>query len=586
MGQRRRTGLLAIAAVLALALPATASAAWTHKGHGELKENASITLSGELSVSTEVGKVTCSTSIGATLTGESSTGTVNSYTVSEPSKCDLTESLGAVCGTHGATKVEKTGAWELTAEESQIKLSSIDLQFQFGKCLIPSLRIKGAATATPDNASAMSTLTLSGSQTLYNSQEEEAGSASLEGAPSVSPAATYGIKPTFEQTVWTMEDEYLGEDGEMGLEGKFSFSYSGGSVSCSASAVLSLTSGEVEEGAAEGEVESFTVSSPSGCVVGGGLKETCSGENPVKSVEKTGTWTLSASEEDISVSGLALDYEFKECSTTSLRVEGEATLAVEQPSAITATAFSGEPSIYNAAEERLGTAELGGIQAASPPGTFQLVETPKPPPKETDPKVDYTGYGHFEAHGGEGALVSESGLAISCSSITGEGEFEGPERGTVQLVYHGCHETTFGTHCESAGQPNGTIETEVLWFYSVTLTPGTHTAGVLIEPNVASGKFATFSCPVVGVHITVEGNGILGHISSSDGNPLYNEPHEELTVEFGVSEKGVSQAFTEICEDEETYGLESNAGGGLETATEEAHGYLTFDNPVELTTEE
>jgi len=201
-----------------------------------------------------------------------------------------------------------------------------------------------------------------------------------------------------------------------------------------------------------------------------------------------------------------------------------------------------------------------------------------------DPEAHYTDFGHFEVHGGEAELVSEGGLKVTCSSVTGTGEFHTKSTGQTgegYFLFHGCEETVFGTHCESAGQPNGTIETEESTFHLVTLTPGTHTAGVLITPNEESGKFATFTCPVVGVHITVEGNGILGHITAP-----YNTPITEATVEFGVSEEGVSQAFTEICEDEETYGLESNAGGGLETATEEAHGYMTFDNSIEITTKE
>jgi len=374
---RRRWAIIALAGVaaLALALPAAASATWTHKGKGELKETAEVTISGELSVSTEVGKVTCPTSIAATLTGESSSGTVNSYTVSEPSKCDLSESLGTVCGTHGVSKVEKTGAWELTAKESEIEITAVDLSFYFGKCLIPSFRLKGAATATPDKSFAMSTLTLSGSQTLYNSLNEESGTASLVGSPSVSPESTYGVKTApLVKTAWLMGNAHLAEDGEMTLSGPFSFSYSGGAVSCTASSALSLTSGEVEEEEPEGELESFTVSEPSACTASGTLKSLC-GDHPVSSVEKTGAWILNANEEEITITGLALDYKFKECAIPSLRIEGSATLSPGDPIEIREATFGGAPSVFNSSEEKVGAAELGGSPSASP-WTYALEQQP------------------------------------------------------------------------------------------------------------------------------------------------------------------------------------------------------------------
>lgn len=358
--------------LLALMLPSLASANWTHKGKGELAENASVTLASELTLSTSAGNVTCPTSIGATLTKESTTGHVNSYTVSEPSKCDVTGSLGSICGTNGLTKVEKTGTWALTAEETDIKLSSIDLHFTFAGCLISGFRLKGTTTLSVNKASAISSATLSGSQTLYNSSGEEAGSGTLEGTLSVSPASTYGIQPVpTVDTKWLMENEPLSENGELTLSGNFSFSGSIGSVTCPVSAKLSLTAGEIEEEDPEGKVETFTVAKPSECDVGGTLKTTC-GTNSVSSIEKTGTWNLTTNKEDISVTGLVLDYKFKGCAVSSLRVEGDATVSVDDPTEIGETEFGGTLSVYNAAEEEIGTAESGGTQSASPAGTYAI----------------------------------------------------------------------------------------------------------------------------------------------------------------------------------------------------------------------
>jgi hypothetical protein len=372
---QRALGVAICVASLGLVVSATAHANWTHKGKGELKENASVTLSGELTLFTSAGNVSCPTTIGATLTASGSSGHVNSFTVSKPSECDLTGSLAAICGTHGVTKVERTGTWALTAEETDIAISAIDVHYAMAGCLIPSFRLKGSATASLDKAAAIGSATLSGTQTLYNALGEESGSAELKGTLSVSPAGTYGVKTgSTVETVWTDGDSHLSEDGKLTLAGAFSFSGSGGSVSCPATVKLLLESSTVEEEEAEGEIESFTVAKASECDLGGGYKTTC-GTNAVAKVQQTGTATLRASEEDIAVSGLVLDYEFEKCAITELKVEGSPTIAVTSPEAIEEASFSaGSLEVFNSKGETVGTASAGGSASASPSGTFQLVE--------------------------------------------------------------------------------------------------------------------------------------------------------------------------------------------------------------------
>lgn len=533
--------------VVALLLPAMASATWTHKGQGELKESASITLSGELSVSTEVGKVTCATSIGATLTGESSTGSVNSYAVSEPSGCDLTESLGAACGTHGATKVVKAGSWELTAKETTIEITGVDLEFQFKGCLIPSLRIKGTATATPDKTFAMSTLTLSGSQVLYNSLEEEVGSASLGGAPAVSPEATYGVKTApLVKTAWLMGNTHLSKNGELTLNGEFSFSYSGGSISCTASAVLTLTAGEVEEEQPEGEVESFTVAEPSACVAGGALKTLC-GEHPVKSVARTGTWALNATETLISVSGFTLDYSFEKCAITTLRLEGSATLTPESATAIKSATYGGKPVVYNGSEEELGTAELSGSPSASPSGTYAVKEhtiEPKGPlADEGQPVGEHTeiglqGFTRFEF----------LGTGIRClthATLTTE---DGSNETTVISEYRITAET-----CEGFGFQYSGCEVEsdtadgLPWPVAIdeksfTISTGTETrtlASCFTKTNEVTGGTVT---------ATVDNPSAISSVTLSGG---YNIDTDSETI------PAVSRGTLEVTgEDAGTYGIE------------------------------
>jgi hypothetical protein len=313
--------------------------------------------------------------MGVTLTKSSSAGDVNSLTVSKPSECDLSGALGTICGTHGLSKVEKTGTWSFAADEEDITLSSIDVHYVFAGCAVPSLRVKGSSTLSVDKASAISTTTFGGEQTLYNALGEELGKSKLEGALSMSPAATYGLKtaPTVE-TKWTDGNEHLSKDGQLTLTGAFSFSGSSGSVSCPATIKLALESSTVEEEEAEGEIESFTVSKPSECDVGGTLGTQC-GTHSLASVEQTGTATLNATETDFTISGLSLDYKFSACVVTSLRVDGSPTVSLDDPSAIGEVTFGGGAlQIYNASGEKTGSAEVGGSAAASPAGTYQVAE--------------------------------------------------------------------------------------------------------------------------------------------------------------------------------------------------------------------
>lgn len=367
------TGLIAL---LSLALASPASAVWTHKGKGELKENASLGLAGNLTLSTSAGNIACAVTIGTTLTASSSSGHVNSFAVAKPSECDLTGSLAAICGTNGLTKVEKTGTWALAADENDITLSAIDVHYALAGCLISSFRLKGAATISLDKAGAIGTASFSGTQTLYNAAGEESGTGELKGTLTASPAATYGTKTAASvETVWTDGNEQLAEDGKLTLSGAFSFSGSGGSISCTATIKLLLESSTVEEEEPEGEVESFTVANPSACDLEGGYKTTC-GTNAVAKVEQTGTATLSATEADIKVSGLVLDYEFEKCAITSLRVEGSPTLTPSNPESITAATFSaGGLEVFNSKGETLNTASAGGSPTASPGGTFQLASS-------------------------------------------------------------------------------------------------------------------------------------------------------------------------------------------------------------------
>jgi hypothetical protein len=355
----RRAALTAVLSTLiTLLVASSASAVWTHKGKGELKENASVTLKGTLTLSSSAGNVACATEIGTTLTASSSSGHVNSFTVAKPSECDLTGSL---------------------------------------------------ATLSLDKTTAFSTATFSGTQTLYNAAGEALGSGELKGTLSAAPSGTYGVKTAASvETRWTDANANLGSDGKLTLSGTFSFSGSGGSISCPATIKLLLESSTVEEEEAEGEVESFTVSKASECDLGGNYQATC-GTNAVAKVQQTGTATLNATSEDITVNGLVLDYELEKCAIASLKIEGSPTISVTSPESISSASFSaGALEVFNSKGETLGTATAGGSASASPAGTFQLVAVPPSPPE-----TYWTTTGGTVGSQGEGMAVYAEGEITS-----------------------------------------------------------------------------------------------------------------------------------------------------------------------------
>jgi hypothetical protein len=550
----KRTALvIGVMALFACVLATPASAVWTHKGKGELKENASIALKGTVTLTTSAGNVACPAEIGGTLTASSSSGHVGSFTVSKPSECDLTGSLAAICGTNGVTKVEKTGTWTLTADETDITVSSIDLDYTLAGCLIPSFRVQGSSTASLDKASAIGSATLSGTQTLYNSLGEASGSGELKGTLAVTPAGTYGVKAVpLVETKWTDNDEHLGTDGKLTLAGTFSFSGAGGSISCSATIKLLLESSTVEEEGPEGEIESFTVSSPTSCDVTGGYATTC-GTNSISGVEQTGTATLTATEEDITISGLSLDYKFKECAITSLRVEGNPTVSVSTPEKISSATFSaGSLQLYNAESEKVGTASAGGSASASPSGTFQLVATPTQHP---------------------GDEWTTNGNVITAPTPV---EFTGPLTATGALVSGPCT-----VHIEATidnGGPGGT-GAGVINHVEIT-TPGEGCPTSVTPLNNCRFGDATNTTTTEGAEwpIAATGEGVVD-ISNVSFTNHYSAPCAEL----GVPSTMTAEGELETTYNNESECFELNESGPL--ATNPNLGPIVVDGEACNTTE-
>lgn len=101
--------------------------------------------------------------------------------------------------------------------------------------------------------------------------------------------------------------------------------------------------------------------------------------------------------------------------------------------------------------------------------------------------VDYPGKGKFTVAGtaGESTIMKAGETQVSCSSVTGEGEFFSPHKGSIELALHGCKDSAMGTNCTTTGSPAGTVTTTTLPFHVVKVTDPTGVGhpGVLITPG-------------------------------------------------------------------------------------------------------
>jgi len=186
----------------------------------------------------------------------------------------------------------------------------------------------------------------------------------------------------------------------------------------------------------------------------------------------------------------------------------------------------------------------------------------------------------FTITGGTAQLTASTG--VHCESVSGNGEFDATgETGTVQFIFHGCTEGIFGSAC-TTGESSGTIETTELPFHLKTTT-GDNTPAVLItsagsDGSTTGGHFATFECLGGLIEVKVDGNGIIGEITSGYGTST------TFNVNFATNEEG-KQTPDHVDETPETtYHLFASINGGEpETATEDAEGTIHFTEEVSLT---
>jgi hypothetical protein len=124
--------------------------------------------------------------------------------------------------------------------------------------------------------------------------------------------------------------------------------------------------------------------------------------------------------------------------------------------------------------------------------------------------VHVSATGNFTVHGGPSKLERTDGNFTHGTTVTGTGSFENTTTGTVELTFHGVTSDSAGGSCASTGQPAGTVKTTKLPFHLVTLNSGA--PGILI--TALNNHFATFRCGPFQVQVAVNGNGIIGTITS------------------------------------------------------------------------
>jgi len=170
-------------------------------------------------------------------------------------------------------------------------------------------------------------------------------------------------------------------------------------------------------------------------------------------------------------------------------------------------------------------------------------------------------------------VLETAELKVQCTSFSGEGEFENTTTGWIQITFHGCK--SFGLfNCTTAGAESaGTIETTILPFH---VEPVNENPGILITPEDKEGEkiFTTFAC--FGVTTKVEGNGVIGTITSPD----WTTPTTDATVVFSQTEGTQDHLTTDTSSTE--YDLIANRGGSKETAAQSGAGTITFEEDVEL----
>jgi hypothetical protein len=322
--------LTAIAAV-AFAVPAMASAAnwkqegseltgvaWTQEG-ATLASGGSLSLSGTLTMNNvSYGSVSCPVTAVASLNPQSNSGQLTEFTAT-PAGCKLTGPLKEACT--GVISMSIPGSMPgVTATESggktTIATGEFGLMVKLSGANCPENWLyAGSLVATPNNAAAIGSVSLSGSfnqYAHYSGALNSFGKATASGTLTASPSGKYGISK--QRTVKV--------SGDIGWAAGGSF------MTCTVTGTIVLEPGS------EGKLTSLALSKSGGCL---GAYPTC--PKP-EAVAIGAPWNLSDQGTSIAMTGVSITFDTAgtECDVTA---SGGLTATPDNTSAISSTSLSG-----------------------------------------------------------------------------------------------------------------------------------------------------------------------------------------------------------------------------------------------------
>lgn len=187
------------------------------------------------------------------------------------------------------------------------------------------------------------------------------------------------------------------------------------------------------------------------------------------------------------------------------------------------------------------------------------------------PEVECSGAacGAFTVGGGTAELSKTTGPSVHCTSVSGSGNYASKTAGTLQLTFHGCKESAFGSSCGSGG----TITTNVMNFENTYLTHDKSTPGVKIT-NVNT----TFTCFGGFVHNQVRGS-VLGRLETA----CTKHPGNPLQLVFERTQAG-HQKYMQVTGTGTKTDLESSLNSGaFETASQTGTGTVTLKEAPTVT---
>jgi hypothetical protein len=331
--------LLALTAIVAVAfaVPAMASAsnwtqegseltgvAWTQEGATLEGAGGSLSLSGTLSMNnSSVGNVQCPVTAVASLNPHSNSGQLSEFTAT-PAGCKLTGALKEACT--GVESMSIPGSMpSVTATEAGGKTTiasgefGLMLKLTGGSECITTWLYAGSLVATPNNATAISSVSLSGSFTTYAYYAgalHSFGKASPSGTLNASPAGKYGVSR--QRTV-----KVSGDISWTATNGNF--------MTCIVNGTIVLEPGS------EGKLTSLALSKSGGCM---GAFPTC--PKP-EAVSIGAPWNLSDQGTSINMTGVSITFDAlgTACDVTS---SGSLVASVNNKAAISSTSLSGTMS--------------------------------------------------------------------------------------------------------------------------------------------------------------------------------------------------------------------------------------------------